>query len=64
MLNSKTLGRSFIVIGIAYLFRRVAGHYSCFGGYVDNSLEIIAVSSVLILFGMVILFLKSKAPEK
>ncbi|WP_028981617.1 hypothetical protein [Sporocytophaga myxococcoides] len=64
MLKSKTLGRTFIIVGVVYLFRRVTGHYSCFGGYVDNSKEIIAISFVLLLSGIVMLVLKSKAIEK
>lgn len=64
MLTSITLGRTLIIVGLAYLFRRVIGHYSCFDGYVDNSIEIIVIGSFLILLGMIILFLKNKEVQK
>jgi len=56
MLKSKTLGRTLVIVGGAYLFRRLIGRYSCFGDYTDNSIEIITISFVLILSGIMILF--------
>lgn len=42
-----------IIIGVALLFRGVKEHYG-FGGLSDNRLEIVVISSVFILTGLII----------
>jgi hypothetical protein len=50
MKKLKTIGKLFVGIGILHLFRKVDGFYG-FGGYVDNTYEILFISLILISAG-------------
>lgn len=47
----KSVGGLFIAIGVLNLFRKVKGLYG-FGGYVDNTWEILLISFIFIITGI------------
>lgn len=53
------LGKLILIIGVLALFRKVRGSGG-FGGYVDNSFEILIVSLGIILIGATLLFISSR----
>lgn len=53
MKRNKIIGNLFLSIGFLVLFYKDSGFYS-FGGYVDKSWENIIVSSILFVFGILI----------
>lgn len=53
------LGTILIAIALYYLFYRKEGHYG-FGGYVDNSTEIIIVTTFLMALGISLILLSRK----
>ncbi|MEY5048024.1 MAG: hypothetical protein RLZZ175_1383 [Bacteroidota bacterium] len=51
MIKLNYIGKIVIAVGILSIFRKVEG-VNGFGGYIDNSFEIIITSSILVLVGI------------
>jgi len=49
------LGKIISIIGVLHLFRKVNG-LNGFGGYIDNSLEILIISFALIIVGVIMFY--------
>lgn len=62
MKKLQTFGKITIVLGILNLFRRSVGFYG-FGGYVDNSWEIITISISLVILGVLMIFIGIKSKK-
>jgi uncharacterized membrane protein len=59
MKSLNLIGKIVIALGIISVFRKVEGFYG-FGGYVDNSWEIIIVSLAIIVIGITLIFISKK----
>ena len=59
MKNTKKLGTTLILIGVLILFQKVETHYSCFGGYYDDSLEILLSSILVMVIGLICIKIKT-----
>jgi len=53
------LGKIVIALGILLIFRKVEGENG-FGGYFDNSFEIIITSCILVLVGILLMYIRHK----
>lgn len=60
MKKVNTIGKVIIAMGVLNLFQRIHGFYG-FGGYVDNAWEILLISLVLIVTGLLMVLLTKKA---
>jgi hypothetical protein len=53
------IGKIVFAIGVLSIFRKVDGFYG-FGGYVDNTWEIIIISILICLTGITIIYLSKR----
>ncbi len=59
MKKLNSIGKIIVAIGVLHLFRKDEGFYG-FGGYVDNTWEILLISFILVTIGGVILVVSGK----
>lgn len=59
MKKLKNIGKLFIALGILNLFRKIDGFHG-YGGYVDNTLEILIISLTLTTIGAILLLINKK----
>lgn len=56
-------GKAIVAIGILHLFRKVDAFYG-FGGYVDNTWEILFISLTLVTIGLATILFSNEAVRK